>query len=79
MTVFLNLLLLAGTAFIPFATSTLGSCPTMHASTFLYGATLSWTAAAYNLMLTHLVRSQLFFPSVTKQTIASTILAYRTG
>ena len=37
-TVLLNLALLAGTAFIPFATSTLGSYPTMHASHFFTGA-----------------------------------------
>src|SRR5579864_4228111 len=43
-TVFLNLLLLAGTAFIPFATSVLGSYPTLQASTFLYGLALSATA-----------------------------------
>ena len=79
MTVFLNLLLLAGTVFIPFATGTLGSYPTMHASTFLYGLTLSWTATAYNLMLMHLVRSKAFLPSVTGATISATVWAYRIG
>jgi uncharacterized membrane protein len=78
-TVFLNLLLLAGTVFIPFATSTLGSYPTMHASTFLYGATLTWTATAYNLMLMHLVRSNGFYDDISKATIASTVRAYRIG
>lgn len=78
-TVFLNLLLLAGTVFIPFATSVLGSYPTMHASTMLYGLTLSSTATAYNLMLGHLVRSRAFLPDVTDVTIRATIRAYRTG
>jgi len=79
MTVFLNLLLLAGTVFIPFATSTLGSYPSMHASTLLYGATLLWTATAFNLMLMHLVRSNGFRADITKATIASTVTAYRIG
>jgi uncharacterized membrane protein len=79
MTVFLNLLLLMGTAFIPFATSVLGTYPTMHASTFLYGLTLSWTATAYNLMLAHLVRSRALVHGVTKATIAATVRAYRIG
>jgi uncharacterized membrane protein len=79
MTVFLNLLLLAGTAFIPFATGVLGSYPTMHPSTFLYGLALSWTATAYNLMLGHLVRSRAFVHGVTKATIDATVRAYRIG
>ncbi|MGC1107089.1 MAG: TMEM175 family protein [Candidatus Acidiferrales bacterium] len=36
-TVFLNLMLLGVTAFIPFATSTLGTYPSMSSSTFLHG------------------------------------------
>jgi uncharacterized membrane protein len=78
-TVFWNLLLLAGTAFIPFATSTLGKYPTMSASAFLYGLNLSETATAYNLMLSHLVRAQLFEASVGADTVRATIRAYRTG
>jgi uncharacterized membrane protein len=78
-TVFFNLLLLGGTAFIPFATSTLGSYPTFRASTFLYGLTLSYCATAYNLMLGHLVRRRAFAPSVTDATVASTVRAYRIG
>ena len=78
-TVFWNLILLGGTAFIPFATSTLGSYPTMNAAALLYGLTLSWTATAYNLMLHHLIRARAFHPSVTDATIAATVRAYRTG
>jgi uncharacterized membrane protein len=77
MTVFLNLFLLSGTVFIPFATSVLGKYPTMHASTFLYGLTLSSTATAYNLMLMHLVRSRAFFAGVAKGAIIATVRAYR--
>ncbi|MFY9861347.1 MAG: TMEM175 family protein, partial [Candidatus Cybelea sp.] len=40
-TVFWNLLLLAGTVLIPFATTTLGSYPTYSAATVLYGLVLS--------------------------------------
>ena len=79
MTVFLNLLLLAGTAFIPFATSTLGAYPTMHASAFLYGVVLSYCATVYNALLGHLVRRRAFLDSVGDATIASTVLAYRVG
>jgi uncharacterized membrane protein len=78
-TVFLNLLLLGGTAFIPFATSALGSYPTLVPSTFLYGLALSFTATIYNLMLMHLVRSHAFHASVPKKTIAATVRGYRVG
>jgi uncharacterized membrane protein len=75
-TVLLNLALLAGTAFIPFATSTLGSYPTMRASTFLYGGVLLFCASANNLMLAHLVRRQAF-GDVVDAAIAQTVRAYR--
>jgi uncharacterized membrane protein len=76
-TVLLNLLLLAGTAFIPFATVTLGSYPMMHASTFLYGAVLSFCATANNLMLGHLLRTRAFYSGVSDVAIAQTVRAYR--
>jgi len=79
MTVFLNLLLLAATAFIPFATSTLGSYPTMHSSTFLYGLVLSLCSVFYNSMLWHLVSKRAFRTDVSDTTIAATVRAYRVG
>lgn len=79
MTVFLNLLLLAGTAFIPFATSVLGANPALKSSAFLYGLALSTTATAYNLMLMRLVAERAFAPSVPQQTIRRTVIAYRVG
>jgi uncharacterized membrane protein len=79
MTVFLNLLLLAATAFIPFATSILGANPALKSSTFLYGLTLSTTATAYNLMLMRLVTSRAFAASVSERTIRRTVTAYRVG
>ncbi len=78
-TVFWNLLLLAATVLIPFATTTLGSYPTYSASTFLYGVVLSTCAAFYNLMLLHLVRSKAFAQEVDDATIAFTVRGYRTG
>ncbi len=78
-TVFWNLLLLAATVLVPFATTTLGSYPTLSASTFLYGAVLSTSATFYNLMLLHLVRSDAFEPEVDRAAIASTVRGYRTG
>jgi uncharacterized membrane protein len=78
-TVLYNLLLLGGTAFVPFATSTLGAYPTMHASTFLYGLTLTCTATSYLLILRHLVRTNAFSASVPAARIESTMRAYRTG
>jgi uncharacterized membrane protein len=78
-TVFLNLLLLAGTAFIPFATSVLGSYPTLQASTFLYGLALSATATGFNLLLAHLVRSKAFADGVSRATVGATVRAYRIG
>jgi TMEM175 potassium channel family protein len=78
-TIFLNLLLLAGTVFIPFATSTLGSYPTMHGSTFLYGVTLTYTATIYNVMLQHLIKARAFVPSVTGDMLRETLTAYRVG
>lgn len=79
MTVFLNLLLLAATAFIPFATSTLGTYPTMRSSTFLYGLVLTLCATFYNLLLLHLVRRRAFHASVRDETMRQTIRAYRVG
>lgn len=79
MTVFLNLSLLASTAFIPFATSALGTYPTMRSSTFLYGLVLTLCATSYNLMLLHLVRRRAFHESVGDRTIRATITAYRVG
>ena len=79
MTVFLNLLLLAATVFIPFATSTLGTYPTMRASTFLYGLVLTMCATFYNTLLMHLVRGRAFHQSVSDATIGATVVAYRVG
>ena len=79
MTVFLNLALLGGTAFIPFATSTLGAYPTLRPAEFLYGLTLTETATAYNLLLAHLTRSRAFDRSVDARTIRDTARAYRVG
>jgi uncharacterized membrane protein len=78
-TVFNNLLLLAGTVFIPFATSTLGQYPTMHTSTFLYGVVLSYCATMYTLLLLHLVRSRAFDTSISEKTLAATLRTYLTG
>ena len=79
MTVFLNLLLLAGTAFIPFATSTLGTYPAMHASTFLYGLVLTTCSTFYNLMLLHNRQAPRISRERRRQTILATIKAYRVG
>lgn len=78
-TVFLNLLLLAATVFIPFATATLGAYPTTHSATFLYGVVLSSCGTAYNLMIWHLVRSSAFEKSVPESYIRGTVVAYRLG
>jgi uncharacterized membrane protein len=78
-TVALNLLLLGGTVFIPFATSTLGAYPTMHSSTFLYGLVLTYTATIYNIMLMYLIRKRAFAPSVAEAVLGQTVVAYRVG
>jgi uncharacterized membrane protein len=78
-TVFLNLLLLGSTVYIPFVTSTLGFYPTTHAATFLYGVVLSICATWYNVILWHLVRSRAFVESVTADRIDATVKAYRIG
>ena len=78
-TVFWNLLLLAATVLIPFATTTLGSYPTLSASTFLYGLVLSTCATFYNLMLAHLAGSRAFATDLTQAAIASTERGYRVG
>lgn len=76
-TIFLNLVLLGVTVFIPFATSTLGAYPTMRPSTFLYGLTLTSSATANNLLLAHLDRSGAFASHVSKPTIRQTMISYR--
>lgn len=78
-TIFWNLLLLGGVAFIPFATSTLGNFPTLKPSTFLYGLTLTYCATVYNFMLMRLVTTRSFFPEISPNVIAETVRAYRTG
>lgn len=78
-TVFLNLMLLGVTVFIPFATSTLGAYPAMRSSTFLYGLTLTSSATIYNLLLSHLTRTGAFHANVGKSTIRQTTIAYRVG
>jgi uncharacterized membrane protein len=78
-TVFLNLLLLSSTAFIPFATATLGTYPTSHAATLLYGVVLSICATWYNAILQHLVHSRAFHDSVSAERIQGTVKAYRIG
>ena len=78
-TIFWNLLLLGGLAFIPFVTSTLGTYPTLRPSTFLYGVTLSYCSTMYNLMLDHLVRTRAFLPEITPRVIRQTANAYRVG
>ncbi len=78
-TVFWNLLLLAAAVLIPFATTTLGTYPTFAASTFLYGLVLSSSATFYNLMLTHLVRSDAFVPEIPPSAIAAAVRGYRIG
>jgi uncharacterized membrane protein len=78
-TVFLNLLLLGVTVFIPFATSTLGAYPSMKSSTFLYGLTLTGSAIAFNLLLEHIVCSGAFHANVSEATIRQTRIAYRIG
>jgi uncharacterized membrane protein len=78
-TVFLNLMLLGVTVFIPFATSTLGAYPAMRSSTFLYGLTLTGSAIGYNLLLEHLIRSSAFHENVSGETIRQTVIAYRVG
>lgn len=78
-TVALNLMLLSGTAFIPFATSTLGANPTLHASTFLYGCVLLYCSIAYNLMLGHLVAAKAIRADIDASAIATTVTAYRIG
>jgi uncharacterized membrane protein len=78
-TVFLNLVLLAFTAFIPFATSAVGSYWWLRPPAFFYGAVLTCTATAYNLLLEHLIRSRAFAAQVDAETVRRTRIAYRVG
>jgi uncharacterized membrane protein len=78
-TVFWNLLLLAGTVLIPFATTTLGSYPTRSPAAFFYGLVLLTCAIFYNSMLHHLVRTDAFAPDVPRAAIAATVRGYRMG
>jgi uncharacterized membrane protein len=79
LTVLLNLGLLGITAFVPFATSTLGSYPAMRTSTFMYGITLTLSASMYNALAYHLVRTHAFADSVDDATIGQTVRTYRLG
>jgi uncharacterized membrane protein len=78
-TVFYNLLLLAGTAFIPFATGTLGAYPLLPPATLLYGIALTYCSTIYNAMLMHLIRSKSIDPAISPETIRQTTRSYRFG
>jgi uncharacterized membrane protein len=78
-TVFWNLLLLAATVLIPFATKTLGSYPTLPAAAFFYGLVLTACATFFNLMLANLVRAHAFTPEVGAAAITSAVRGYRLG
>jgi uncharacterized membrane protein len=78
-TVLYNLLLLAGTAFIPFATGTLGAYPTLFPATLLYGIVLTYCSTVYNVILTHLLRSTSIDPGISQETIRQTQRSYRFG
>jgi uncharacterized membrane protein len=65
-TVVLNLFLLAGTVFVPFATTVLGTYPTMHTSAFLYGAVLSYTGTVYNILMNYVIATKAVLPSVSQ-------------
>jgi uncharacterized membrane protein len=78
-TVLYNLLLLAGTAFIPFATGTLGAYPMLLPATLLYGIVLTYCSTVYNVMLAHLLRSASIDPSISPLTIRQTVRSYRFG
>lgn len=77
--VFWNLLLLAATVLIPFATKTLGSYPTLPAAAFFYGLVLTACATFFNLMLASLVRAHAFTAEVGDAAIASAVRGYRLG
>ena len=78
-TIALNLLLLAGTVFIPFATTVLGTYPTMHTATFLYGAVLSYTGTAYNVLMNYLISTKAFAQSVPREVVMGSKRAFRVG
>jgi uncharacterized membrane protein len=78
-TVALNLMLLGGTVLIPFATSTLGTYPTMHSSTFFYGLVLTYCSTSYNFILEHLIGTDAFECTVPGERLDRTRAAYRVG
>ena len=73
LTVFWNLVLLGVTAFISFATLTLGAYPTTRPAALLYGLTLTSSATAYNMLLNHLARRRSFSRDVSHVTIRQTL------
>lgn len=67
--VVLNLVLLAGTVFVPFATTVLGTYPAMHTSAFLYGAVLSYTGTVYNILMNYVIATKAILPSVSHEVL----------
>jgi uncharacterized membrane protein len=78
-TILLNLLLLGVVAFIPFATSVLGSYPAQRPAALLYGATLTASGVTFNLLIEHLRRSGAFNRRVPAGTVQQTAVSYRIG
>jgi uncharacterized membrane protein len=59
-TVMLNMLLLASTAFIPFATNVAGTYPASPAAAVLYSATLLFSVIVGNSMVINLIRTKAY-------------------
>jgi uncharacterized membrane protein len=78
-TVLLNLILLAVTVFVPFATSVLGTYPSLRPAAFLYGMTLTSSATAFNLLVWHLTRTHAFDRNIPFATVRQTVVSYRIG
>ena len=66
-------------ASIPFATNVLGTYPTLAPAAELYGATLTSSAIAFNLLFAHLRRSNAFSSEVPEAAIARNGARYRIG
>jgi uncharacterized membrane protein len=78
-TVLLNLSLLAVTVFVPFATSVLGTYPSLRPAAFLYSMTLTSSATAFNLLVWHLTRTHAVDRNIPFATVRQTVVSYRIG
>ena len=68
-----NNLLLFCMSFIPFPTAFIGEYPTGVVPVMLYGLAMFAAALSFNILLRYAIKADLFYPSISKQTLRESV------